>query len=461
MQIIVWSGFSKRINSTKQPTGGTTVDVFLKAETDIKNPSFILTSTDFTINYVMAFGNYYFCTPINIDASRLELKCTMDYMATFKAGVGAYRGLIDYAASSSNVFITDPRNTPTMEIASAFSMTDLSTRFDSDGVYILGVLGSQGGSTGMTTFYAMTRLSFMLFMTEAFSQNIIDDIINDFNGVQNCIISCFWLPLKASWIGSHFTGVDEAIQIGRCTGMTAHGYKLISRLYTETDNMGVPYPLAYPAKTYLHRAPYLTAVAYLPFVGTVNLDADLLADEEDVDVTFTIDILTGDVIYYFKYTGTGHIIATYSGNMASKIPVSGASYDGIGVATGALQIIGGVASGIVAGDVGTAIKGAVSGAQNISRSLSLHTQINGAVSSAAAADYAHATTLTLQCYVQEPAETNLLAFQAAHGMPYHKVATVSSLSGYVQCHDASVDIAGDGAEQDVVNGYMNSGFYYE
>ena len=46
-------------------------------------------------------------------------------------------------------------------------------------------------------------------------------------------------------------------------------------------------------------------------------------------------------------------------------------------------------------------------------------------------------------------------------MPYYEVANIGSLSGYVKCYDASVSIPGDGEEQDVVNGYLNSGFYYE
>ena len=40
-------------------------------------------------------------------------------------------------------------------------------------------------------------------------------------------------------------------------------------------------------------------------------------------------------------------------------------------------------------------------------------------------------------------------------------ATISSLSGYIQCMDASVDIPGYSSEKDRVNGYLNGGFYYE
>ena len=458
MQIKYWSNFSKRVNSTKQPTGGTTVDVLLKDECDILNPSFILNTTNFDINYVQAFGNYYFAYPINIDGHRTEIKCALDHLATFKSNIGNYRGLIEYAASSSNVFITDPRNIPTLEIKQGMSLSDLSWSCDSYGTYILGVLGSSGGPTGMTTYYSMNQASFILFMTEAFSTGIIDDIINDFNGVQNCIVSCFWVPLDRTWVNSHFSGIDEAIQIGRCTGMTAHGYKLISRLYTESDAISIAYPIDYPAKTYLHKSPFLTGSIWLPFCGSVPLDVDLLADDPDIDITMTLDILTGDIIYYIS-RDSGYIISSYSGNCASKIPVSGASVDSIGVVAGAVQMMMGGLN-VAGGNVG-GIGQLASGAINTYKSLSINSCINGAVSSAAAGGYSHATQVKIFTYMQVPSETNLTAYKTAHGMPYYKVATISSLTGYIKCADASVDMPGDGAEQDTVNNYLNSGFYYE
>ena len=95
------------------------------------------------------------------------------------------------------------------------------------------------------------------------------------------------------------------------------------------------------------------------------------------------------------------------------------------------------------------------------RSLQLHSQGNGAISSAAQGGYSQAWQVKVNTYIQEPTETNLTAWQAEQGMPYFKVATVSSLSGYVKCANASVSIPGDGEEQNVLNGYLNGGFYYE
>lgn len=467
MQIKVWSGFSKRINSTKQPTGGTTVDVLLKAETDIKNPSFILTSTDFTINYVMAFGNYYFCTPVNLDASRLELKCTMDYLATFKANVGSYSGLIEYTSSSSNVMITDPRNKPTMAITAtttsdfAFNIID----FENYGVYILGVLSKDAnGINGVLDYYALTPGQMALFNTELNDQGFWNQVDNYANGIQSCLVSCVWLPLNISSI----PGIPDAISIGNAT-MNTNGKRMIGRVLTgittglHTINFSANSGGAGANMTYLEKAPFATGILYLPFVGFVELDLDAVAFTKNIQIDASIDLITGDIAYMLKYGGNQ--TTSYNGNIATKMPLSTASYDAVGTASGVIGIIGGAitaVAGIATGGLGAVAAGiGTMVASDIAahKSLVFHGQTNGSISSALGAFLYDKPYVII--YQYEPTVTNLLDFKTTHGMPYFEVATVSSLSGFVKCADASVTIPGDGSEQDVVNGYMNSGFYYE
>ena len=84
MQIKIHKNFSKRINSTKRPTGGTTIDVVLKEECTVENPVFVLNGYDASIDYIEAFGKYYFVDKKNIiDNSRCEYACIEDYLASF------------------------------------------------------------------------------------------------------------------------------------------------------------------------------------------------------------------------------------------------------------------------------------------------------------------------------------------------------------------------------------------
>lgn len=474
MQIKVWSSFSKRINSTKQPAGGSTVDVLLKAETDIKNPSFILTSTDFTINYVMAFGNYYFCTPVNLDGSRLELKCTMDYLATFKANVGAYSGLIEYTSSSSNLKITDPRNSPAYNLSSSstsFVWTSGHSLDASAGTFILSYMSDSASSTGLCTYAAMDWGALGEFSYELFSQNILDEIKDQFTNMKDALISLMWLPLSYSDLPGN---VVSSLTVGRETiTLTNHQAKIITgrTMDLETGNLIWAPPSLYGVTpyvidTYLAKPPYTTTELYLPYVGLVQVSTDLLAEyggSTTINIKGAVDILTGD-ISYMLYMG-GVRISTYSGNIATHLPISSASYNAFSAVGGAITTIGGLAASAVGFAAGSAAVGfggiaaAAHSAMDTAKSLSIDTQISGTNSSAIGQKFGVIPAIIAHTYY--PVEKNLLAFQGAHGMPYFQVATVSSLSGYVKCADASVNLPGDGSEQDVVNGYMNSGFYYE
>ena len=48
-----------------------------------------------------------------------------------------------------------------------------------------------------------------------------------------------------------------------------------------------------------------------------------------------------------------------------------------------------------------------------------------------------------------------------HGRPTMDTRTISTLSGYIQCSNASIECAALDIDKDTINGYLNSGFYYE
>ena len=462
MQIDVFSGFSKRINSTKQPTGaGTAVTVLLKDGCDLKNPVFELNTLDFTINYVKAFGNYYFAHVENIDGHRCNIICTLDYLATFKANVGSYKGLIERTSSSSNVMITDPLNTPTCEVANAHVSASFGWSTSTTGCFIVGVAAKGGIKQGTTTFYAMSKQGLADVCDQIYDSSLWQQMWNQFNGVQNAIISSFWVPFDLSYVTSYFTGgVTGNFYIGDEIIAASDCYNIASRIHTEpTVTITATFPFQFggvQVPNYVYKAPYTTGSLYLPFVGEVELPIDIACDNPKFLIDAQMDIMTGDIIYYLSGEEAG-LIGTYAGNFASKIPVAGSSYDAIGVVRGAITATIGGAGMLFNPLVGAGA--AMAGIGSTAQSLRLTTQSNGSISSALGGlkyDYAK-----IDIHTALPAEPTLDSWKAAHGLPYNKTATISSLSGFVQCRDASVSIPGDGEEQNVVNGYLNGGFYYE
>ena len=207
MQITVYSNFSKRSNSTKRPTSGTVyTDVKLKEPCSLKSPTFILGTMANDINYVEAFGNYYYCDLKRLDANRTELECRMDYPATFKTQMGAYTGLIDFCSNSSEIMITDPRNVPTGNIANSHISAALDFTTDTTGCYIVGVAAKAGIKNGTTTWYVMSKAGLLDICDQIYDSNLWQQMWNQFNGVQNAILSAFWVPFSLSYVSSYFSG---------------------------------------------------------------------------------------------------------------------------------------------------------------------------------------------------------------------------------------------------------------
>lgn len=473
MNVTYWTGFSKRKNSTKLPaTTGTDATCVLKDDTSILSPDIDSASIPANANYmyISDFGRYYYVRDVTkVGASRNVFHLEEDPMGTYKTNVGSYRGLVEYAASSSKKTMTDPRNHPTSILTTTGTSVPLTfsggISFNNVGGYVIGVLSdSANGDSGVLDYYAMTRAQMQAFANELYSQALWDEIKNQFTNARDSLVSCIWLPMTG------FGSGNNSVHIGReVMSFASDVSKIVDRVYTfSSGSISVNFNAisggAGVDMTYLEKAPYAMGELYLPFVGWVPVDMDLMAYAKSIEVDGYVDVLTGDIVYKVRYGGAW--VSTFSGNCATKIPVSGASYDGIGVASGALASIGGlVTAGVAAvtGGASAAITGGLAaaggGAMAAAKSAELHTMINGGNSSAIAVRLSTDAYVFVHQYL--PAESNLLAYQSEQGMPYFEVATISSLSGYIKCSNASVDLSGFPEEKDAVNGYLNSGFYYE
>ena len=467
MNISYWTGFSKRKNSTKQPTSGTTATVYLKDDTSILNPTFDCTGVPDNVNYIYVsdFGRYYFVDDVtHVGKDRILIKCVSDPMASYKTPIGSYNGFKEYASSSSKVTITDPRNRPTHLIDTTYdSLAFTASHFNTTGCYIIGVLSDQAnGDTGVISYYAVQASEMRLFVAEIYSSAFITNIQNQFQAVQDSLVSCIWIPISYSTI---LPATEVNIYIGRLDAV-GKGKKISQRIYTNTTgSVTVAFPSGSGAGNdlkYIDLPPYTSGGLYLPFVGIVPLNIEPLAFTKSISIDYTIDILTGDIVYKVYHGGLW--MATYNGNMATKVPVTGASFDGVGVASGALAVIGGAFGTAMAigseGGAAPILAGVASmagGAASAAKSMELQTMINGSTSSAIGAHLG----LTPYYYIIQriPSMTNLTDPQTEQGMPVFKVETTTS--GFNKFNNASVSITGFEQEKDAVNDFLNSGFYYE
>lgn len=467
--------FSKRKNSTKQPTGGTEIDVVLKEPCSMLSPVF-KTFTDVkaaTYVYVSEWDRYYFVDDITYDGPEYILACSSDPMATFKSAIGGTYADVEYTSSSTNTDITDPRNRPTHvtdEVTNTLFSLNAQNKpvFKSGASYVVGLLTDSG-----IDYYHCDKSGLSWLLDALFSADFVQHVKNDFYDMKNCLVSCIAIPIEFGTLDT--TTVTPTI-CGRqisSDGITPVSLRRIdTRVYQVSPGNKA---LTFPSDgwgldfSYLDMAPYTTGNLFLPYVGVVALDVDVFALNKAINIDVMYDVCTGDIVYRLMRTD-GDVISTYQGNFAANVPVAGQSYNAIGAAGSMISAIGGVAGAIAglatenpaitAGAIAGAASSIANSAVSAVTSLQMHTQINGSVSSIASWYLGHSVIYSI--ISRRPTELSIdTAFKAVSGMPYFKGDTISNLSGYVKCNGASIAISGFDSERETINAYLNGGFYYE
>lgn len=462
MTIKYWTGFSKKVNSTKQPTGGTSVTVTLKEPCGISAPAFICSTIPDNVKYIEAFGRYYFVSEVTHNGGLIEISCISDPMATFKSSIGSLYADVEYTSASNNVLIRDPRNVPTDQIdeslSAVFDLTSYNFKITPT-TFIVGTVTDNG-----LRYCIMTESELQTVCNTIYTTDFVQSFNNVIYDMKNIIVSCIAIPYnptKTVLVGG--LTVDTTVLLSDAYYVAN---RLVHVLQGVTCSFTVPDPTGLDVHSYLDHAPYTTGALYLPYVGVVPLDIDIFSENQQFIVDMYLDVCTGDMVYRISKT-TGDYVATYQGNCATQVPVSGSSFNNpMGALASGISAIGGIAqsvAGIASGNAALVGSGALSmagAAMGAAQSLSLHTQVNGSISSAVGCMVGSVGKVMV--YKRRPSETSITTgFKSVSGMPYFKGATISTLSGYVKCNGASIDIDGFDSDRATINSYLNSGFYYE
>ena len=175
-------------------------------------------------------------------------------------------------------------------------------------------------------------------------------------------------------------------------------------------------------KAYLDYAPYTKVSIFLPYIGDQQLNTDEVMNK-NLNVKYRFDLATGDCIAFISVDGT--VLYSFSGNCATRLPLSASNYAGlIPSITAAVVGAGSMAAGVPA--LGAASALAVT-------SMKQDIRHSGNLSGSAGL----MGIQTPYLIITRPRQVNPLEQNSFTGYPSFITESLGGLSGYTEvesCH---------------------------
>lgn len=448
MTEIVLYHFSKRKNSTRRPTGqGTEVPCLLKSATTFQSPTFILQrpmNDMLQFNYAKWADHYYFIdSTTSINAGQTEISCTEDVLATYKNEIGNYTCFIERSSNQTtlaNDTMYIPTNDWVLSTRNVSHKEKIMTSTYSQ-QYIIRVVSRSGVASYYINGNQLKALLDYMYTESNFTDVITDAITKLMFDPFKYIVDLKWIPFVESAFKNNN---NEAIQLGFWDS------GVMAKRIDENTVVNFSYSFAFDNSLYAitdfryYNPSFSNYFIKLPFIGVVALNPYKI--DESVNALYQFDATSGLCNVFLQSKKV--VFASYQFQLSVPVQIGYATTNIAQLTTSAVSLVSaglqgniaqGISSGIEAGRSITApevsMLGTIGNISNI-----LNNQI-----------------LEFNSY----ACTSIEPDGASEGYADGNVRSISGLSGYIKCRNASIEISGFTGDQEAVNNYLNSGFYYE
>ena len=471
MEIILYSDFSKRKNSTKNPESpgaisvSVTKQVTLKGECSRIRPSFFISDVTGFV-YCKAWGWYYFVTNVSYDINGAQyIDCELDVLGTWRDVIMATRSMIRFSSSNFNENVLDDR--VAQRVTNQYDIEVEESMFTTSGCYVISTVNNDTLYGGVTSYA----------VEESTLRNILNYLLDDdslwgsleqvFNDVSSSILSCRYVPVPIS----EFYSTEGANVVIGDWDSGEFGYVTNGRIQ---ENVTLAIPWRY--SDFRRFSDYTRFILTLPFIGCVDISPEKLIGHSELQINMVANAITGNIIY--RIGVGGHYIATYTGSFGRTVPVSTSQkdVDGFlsGLATQSAGVLGG-AIGSTALGLGLASTPAGQFALAAGMVKSAYSLSQGVLQSTSAlhkADFTHTGgfgggfgEVLLNTYmlvsITYDSQTEPSELTELYGRPCYKVLQVGTLSGYVQTMGFSIDISAPDPIKTAINDAMDNGVYLE
>ena len=491
MTITLYSGFDKKVNSTKQPTGGTAFTGYLREPCSAYAPVFKIerlssdaSPSPYTFAYIPAFSRYYFVEDWVWADGLWEAHLKVDVLASFKTEIGNTSEYILRTDSTTdfNEYITDTTYPATTDVET--HTYNLQNVFNVDlhtGCYIVGIISSYNvtNPVGAISYYAMTAIQFGALKNFLFTNSnlevmeIIDqsgqdllanlpkELIKVLYNPYQYIASCMWFPFGISAITSK--SAVSTINIGwweyQLSGYSIYAQSL--EIGNETFTFD-HHPQASTRGSYLDYAPY--SVRYLiGRFGTIALDSFKFKYGDNGKISYLIDLINGHCIAKVSVASGNleKVIAQRPFLLGVPVQIAQVGTDFLGITMTANNAIGntfnsvmnGLTSGGVAGAIVNGVQQTINGIGNTLQSAMPIVETSGSNGSFLSPVNDTKYVVTYYPIVDEDI--------AHRGRPLCEIRQINTLSGFVLCAEGDLDISCYDNERKEITRYLTEGFFWE
>lgn len=487
---------TKRVNSTAVPdsTLWTNYDVFLKQDTSLEQPVFLIQAAAATLagyNYAVGagllYGFYWIVDIVSVANNRCEVHCVRDVLACNKTQIMSTNCFIEYGqntfdAGDSTYRVSDHRQTisetPTQYTA---SVDPSGGKIGTGGRYVLQVVGTNGVRTYVTGYGGIQSL------ITSINTDLSTDVSNILNSgaspdqqlaslagldlehsllqdsAINAIKSCHWVPVYQAIPGA------ETVYLGNWDSGQSMPPLNDNQVITVDTSITIPWPVND------WRRNNAQMVLYLPFIGTVPIPIDQCVGVSSLAIKWSFEFFSGDMAYtvkagnYTVYSGTVNVAVPYAigtARVSAASSISGA----IQAFGGALQMAGGavdLGSAVMAksltlgvmGDAASAANTMAAGASNMFGGYmqTIEPAITCAGSMGGLAGLGQPLNATLCLMYYPPIDDS--GFSALYGHPVMKIAT--PVAGFCKTRGFSLASSDRMGDISLVNAAMDGGVFIE
>lgn len=473
--------FSKRINSTKQPTAeqleaGVKYDnVTLKTLTNIDNPVLYIDGANLNLYaynycYIHDWGRYYFVKTASLRHERIfECVLVLDDLATFKTAILNTSAYVIYSSSEYNRWLKDDR-VPILPRGTSLNLSDSIKEWQTgnivfsathqDQVCIVSVNNKDFG----LTHYVMheSDLTDIMAALSAAGTTVWGSLAAQFGAAIQSIIQIIRLPINDSVLplsaNQYQFILGDQIIAPADPSQPAFAFYILTNTYIRAKaSVGIPAGYV----DFRLCEPYQQIKVSLPFVGTIDVNIADYREDGAISFRIAIDLLTGAICYENDINeGVNKPFASYAGQCGTLIPfVSSQIQNSASIVQNTVHGLTSLGlSAITANPIPAVVGGisAIAGAFYASNQKA--TSIIGSYSGNRSDVLLTSVKCTMIKYdtLFEPSELTAL-----EGRPCCKVVSLLNLTGYCRTQNFSIDLNANKDVIDSINSKLDAGIYIE